>query len=365
MRVRRGFTLIELLVVIAIIAVLIALLLPAVQAAREAARRAQCVNNLKQLGLAVHNYHSSNNCLPAHDLYWANTCQGSWSYSWTMALMPNLEQSALFNAFNCSFGGNLTQNTSVSYLQLNSMLCPSDNVKVRPQSPWGMHNYHPNVGGPGTIRPYSGTIVPGATTCPYNGNGWAVGLDYPNLATFGFEAVVDGTSNTGLFSERLVGLSGNPSVYPNGSTDSKRGIYLLTGTTPAPGTGTTAAAQSFLQLCQSMPITQASAVSNAAGAYWAFSYPWHLAYSGYSHFGPPNALTCVANVAGSSAVPNPADPEWGGRSHDVPPTSNHSGGVNVCMADGSVKFIKDTVNLATWWALGSKNLGETISADSY
>src|SRR6202789_575297 len=89
----RGFTLIELLVVIAIIAVLIALLLPAVQAAREAARRAQCTNNLKQLGLAVHNYISSNNVLPLKTMWPNNEAVGwGWSYGWPLALLPNIEQ---------------------------------------------------------------------------------------------------------------------------------------------------------------------------------------------------------------------------------------------------------------------------------
>src|SRR5687768_1258923 len=88
---RRAFTLIELLVVIAIIAVLIALLLPAVQAAREAARRSQCVNNLKQLGLAAHNYHSTNNALPAMQIYNSNNCVGGYSFGWAAALLPNLE----------------------------------------------------------------------------------------------------------------------------------------------------------------------------------------------------------------------------------------------------------------------------------
>jgi len=112
---RRGFTLIELLVVIAIIAVLIALLLPAVQAAREAARRAQCVNNLKQLGLAVHNYLSSNNVLPLGDLYPSGSNQATtttpvirgngsntYTYGWTLSILPQMEQQPLFNAVNFS-----------------------------------------------------------------------------------------------------------------------------------------------------------------------------------------------------------------------------------------------------------------------
>ena len=98
---RRGFTLIELLVVIAIIAVLIGLLLPAVQAAREAARRSQCVNNLKQLGLAVHNYHDVNMVLPMQTLYPTASAESyGWSYGWGLGLLPHLEQTPAYNAFN-------------------------------------------------------------------------------------------------------------------------------------------------------------------------------------------------------------------------------------------------------------------------
>src|SRR5262245_44610308 len=114
MRRRSGFTLIELLVVIAIIAVLIALLLPAVQSAREAARRAQCTNNLKQLGLAAHNYVQQNNVLPLQTMYPASAdVSWGWSYGWPLALLPNIEQTPAFNALNFAtgfFGNSATVN---------------------------------------------------------------------------------------------------------------------------------------------------------------------------------------------------------------------------------------------------------------
>src|SRR4051812_36495385 len=136
MRKRRfGFTLIELLVVIAIIAVLIALLLPAVQAAREAARRSQCTNNLKQLGLAVHNYVSTNSVLPQQCTFPSGSDQSwGWSYSWGLGLLPHMEQQPAFNAFNFSLGffgnqnGNTYQqgNNTVCQLKIAGFLCPSD-----------------------------------------------------------------------------------------------------------------------------------------------------------------------------------------------------------------------------------------------
>src|SRR5215213_8186435 len=145
-RVPAGFTLIELLVVIAIIGVLIALLLPAVQAAREAARRVQCTNNLKQLGLALHNYESANGIVVMQSMYPAGNypptkshTTGGASYGWTVALLPFLEQAPLFNAFNFSAyvwntgvkEAHPGANTTVGYTQLGSLLCPSDGAPAR------------------------------------------------------------------------------------------------------------------------------------------------------------------------------------------------------------------------------------------
>ena len=358
---RRAFTLIELLVVIAIIGVLIGLLLPAVQAAREAARRAQCVNNLKQMGLAVHNYQSSNNCLPPSCNYFAPTCTGGWVLNWAVALLPNLEQTSMFNAANFSFTGDNPANYTVTYNQLSAFLCPSDGQQQRPQIPWGSTNYGGNVGGPGVIKSWSGTIVPSYNICPYipypqPGSQWW-GQD-ANLGTFGLESVVDGTSNTGLFSERLRGLSGDPIVKTGSGINTRRAVYQGDSSATPPDSGSGALALQFINNCKSLPAGTPSLHSNLSGAYWAFSFPWHTAYNSYSHFGPPNSLTCMGNNGQS-------DDMWGGRISLTPPSSGHSGGVNVCMTDGSVKFIKDSINLNTWWALGTRNGGEVIDAGSY
>src|SRR4051812_43436788 len=121
---RRGFTLIELLVVIAIIAVLIALLLPAVQAAREAARRSQCINNLKQLGLAVMNYESGNGALPPTS--WLPGSGKGNDFSMKARLLPFMEQQAAFNALNMSYYGTDSRNWTVETMTINTFLCPSD-----------------------------------------------------------------------------------------------------------------------------------------------------------------------------------------------------------------------------------------------
>ncbi len=148
-RLRRAFTLIELLVVIAIIAVLIALLLPAVQAAREAARRAECVNNLKQIGLAMHNYHDTMGSLPPGKL---ECCYGTWQ----AYIMPFMEQSALFNAYNTqgnstlntSEGGVLryagAANTTATTARIKGLTCPSDTPATARTVT--SHNYVTNFG---------------------------------------------------------------------------------------------------------------------------------------------------------------------------------------------------------------------------
>ena len=212
---REGFTLIELLVVIAIIAVLIALLLPAVQSAREAARRAQCTNNLKQLGLAVHNYHTTYNALPAECMQLGCSYSGSgsaapgpswgWNASWPIALLPNIEQGPLYNAYNSGwspdpqFPNNVGINTTVTFNALSVLLCPSDNQKSRPNYPYAPMNYKGNGGGPGVISWQNGTIVDMFTCSTSNAvpiNGWPVGTCWwranANFGYFGLEGVTDG-----------------------------------------------------------------------------------------------------------------------------------------------------------------------------
>jgi prepilin-type N-terminal cleavage/methylation domain-containing protein/prepilin-type processing-associated H-X9-DG protein len=374
----RGFTLIELLVVIAIIAVLIALLLPAVQAAREAARRAQCINNLKQLGLAVNNYHSSFNAIPPHDMFLGPTNDMGWGWnaSWAVLILPNIEQQPLWNAYNfgCCGPDNLV-NSTVSYTGISSFLCPSEDQKVRPAQPWAPTNYAGNYGGPGTIRMWSGTIVE-FLTCSVSGdkiNGWTPGTYWwgadSNLGIFGFEGVTDGTSNTALFSEKVMGFSNfssnvNPIVgQVGGSQDQRRGIYLvnnlplMTNGAGGPAFPGPVAATQAVQICQSLAGGTQGNTSWLLGFSWALGYPWHSTVNQYHHYNTPNKLTCL----------NPGDPGglWGGTSGMVTASSNHTGGVNVCFVDGSVKFIKDSVSPNAWWALGTRNGGEALGSDQY
>jgi len=372
---RRGFTLIELLVVIAIIAVLIALLLPAVQSAREAARRAQCTNNLKQLGLAVHNYHSTYNALPAETMwmgatYGAQSLSGSWGWnaSWPVCLLPNIEQGPLYNAYNQGWASDQPQNSTVGYTAIAAFLCPSDNQKVRPNYPWAPMNYAGNQGGPGIIRHWSGTIETPFTCSTSNQipiNGWGVGTCWwgadSNLAYFGLEGVTDGSSNTALFSEKLLGASTSDPNPTISASNAKRGIYLLnpSGAGSTYATGNPTLAIQNIQLCNSQAGTTASNTGWLLGFSWTLGYPWHGAVNRYDHYNTPNKVTClIQNESTGSGL-------WGGAAGLVTPTSNHPGGVNVCFTDGSVRFVKDSVGAQAWWAIGTRNGGETLSSDSY
>jgi prepilin-type N-terminal cleavage/methylation domain-containing protein/prepilin-type processing-associated H-X9-DG protein len=353
----RGFTLIELLVVIAIIAVLIALLLPAVQAAREAARRAQCVNNLKQLGLAVHNYVSQQNVLPPFAQNYTNVGPWqAWPMGWSASLLPGLEQTTMFNATNWVWGAWDTTNYTVSKSQLTVLICPSEN-RPAPSWPNTKLNYMANLGGPASVAVWSGPIAP----MKHDANGSdSGGPTNGNCASFGFESVLDGTSNTVMFSEKLVGGgAGYAAPVTPGSNMAKR-FFFPTSFQVNSDKGNSAEALQFAQTCKTLPGTATANLQS--GEY--FGFLWNSAAcntnennSGYNHTNTPNGLSCMASNTQNSYL--------GGYTDAITATSNHPGGVNCCMADGSVRFVKDTINFQTWWAIGTRNQGEVVSSDSY
>jgi len=342
-RTRRGFTLIELLVVIAIIAVLIALLLPAVQAAREAARRSQCTNNLKQIALAFHNYISANGAMPPAKIY-----SGSCSYTnpggqvlnttaYTMVL-GYMEQTALLNAYNFSHasnntawtGGNLNvvgtglTNTTVVGSMVNSFWCPSD---VQPDlvndtntaSTWPYWRVNARRSNYLLSTSYfTDYYCPGSGATVYNPPmGWR-GTFYNDLST-DLAQITDGTSNTFLTGESTNGIS----HYDQGSTASppRYGPYWGSGT--------------------------------------------HTAV--HSRIDPPTSTAAIAFLPnGKSGYLYPASSEFGKKApYAWNFSSNHSGGVNMAMVDGSVRFIKNSISIYTWWSLATMNGAEVISADSY
>ena len=369
-RLRRGFTLIELLVVIAIIAVLIALLLPAVQAAREAARRSQCTNNLKQLGLAMHNYVSQQGTFPpvvqngGKNSVWGTPYFDPWPLDWTASILPQMEQQPLYNALNFNFssgfnGGDM-QNTTVLATQVSSLLCPSENLKNPSNGPGTRKNYMANVGGPGMISAWSGMF-----TCLKDDAGSYAGC-YTNSnsgSTFGFESITDGSSNTAMLSESLIG-SGPPANQVTIGTNKRKSTYLFpTGLNIANDQGIAGVAQAmnFVNTCKSLPGATVGfgGLTPPNGNFWIAGNPGScLMWDSYNHFMPPNSAGCDnandGNTGGYATVPDA-----------FPPSSNHPSGVNVGFADGSVRFIKDTININNWWAIGSRNLGEIVSADGY
>ena len=359
----RGFTLIELLVVIAIIAVLIALLLPAVQAAREAARRSQCVNNLKQLGLACMNYESSNGCFPAHSMMYPTGATAQLPWSWIPSLLQYTEQTPMFNACNflvepmyTGFGGRMNSTVSIAVLSL--LNCPSESNPPQLRS-WdgsgnapfyGVTNYVGNMGGPGVLQVASGTIVPVKS---------ALVSDYTSgtFAPVTIGGVSDGTSNTALISERLIGQN---VVFTRSSPNAKRGIFTPASGSPVPGTA--AQALAFVQACNSIPGSQGVYAMRTPGQLWIATFPQWVVVNGYTHFGTPNQVSCYNP---SDPGSNTSTPAYVGLAGSAPPTSNHSGGVNMAFADGSVHFIKDSISPPTFWALGSRAGGEVLSSDSY
>jgi len=360
-RVRRGFTLIELLVVIAIIAVLIALLLPAVQAAREAARRAQCINNLKQLGLGVHNYISTNNCFPPlmGNFNRAATGatplegQGDWPLSWAVALLPNLEQTAIFNAANYSQGAPQPQNATLIQTRVATLICPSESLASGPWQVSSWSNYAASFGGPADIAAWNGVF----SMMRDSSTGLCACYSNSNSGTVGVQSVVDGTSNTCMFSERLMGIpspGGGPQVAASAPNAIRVGFPITS--TVSVDSGNAAEATTVMQACKSVAGSTLSMNGHNAwsGGVWAGSHSGTMRFNSYNHWNTPNGLTCITTGGGPGTIGDL-----------LTASSNHSGGVNVGMADGSARFIKNTVNPQTWWALGSRNGGEVLSSDSF
>jgi len=354
MRSRRGFTLIELLVVIAIIAVLIALLLPAVQAAREAARRMQCVNNLKQIGLALHNYHQVNESFPMGSGSGMLTTVGNYQAKECWAahgpLLPFMGEVPLYNACNFNWSPDEPCNQTVDSTQVKGYLCPTDpNATVMTNGNNGVlttgnNSYFASIGPTTDIR---GTLV---NTAPSYAS-------IPTAGMFAFQQskrlaqLTDGTSNTIAFAESTVGIPGQ--------TARQKLIGLAKLTLPA------AAIQ---QNAFTNPAGVNSGIAACSAAWQAGSTASVDIQRGDSWQQGGICMTMFNTVC----TPNDQADEWAYCSNSSGAVANysnadsyHPGGVNALMGDGSVKFVKNSVNQTAWWALGSIAGGEVVSSDSY
>ena len=338
-RVTRGFTLIELLVVIAIIAVLIALLLPAVQAAREGARRAQCTNNMKQIGLAIANYESAIGCIVSG--YVSGTGAHGWTgvqgydpdpatgdngpgWGWLALLLPYAEQTPLANAINFSMPTWTAENGTVVKVQLAVYLCPSAN---NPNATCSMVDANMNA------LPVANTQFARANyqyNQGWNDTGMPVNVNYDDPvrgcngplyrnSRITYAAVSDGLSNTVVAGEKTP--------------------YL-------------------------------------ADATWVGIIPGyrHFAYNAFASAGTGGlnvnydyAAAALAVHSGPSLYESPVviHPPNSPLGHTDEMYALHPGGANVLMGDGSVRFVKSSVNLLSWQALSSRSNGEVISGDSY
>lgn len=365
-----GFTLVELLVVIAIIGLLVGLLLPAVQSAREAARRIQCANNLKQIGLALHNYESAHRTFPFSSTSAPGTGSvcGNGFFSWMAMLLPHIEQNPLYESIDFRIGlasqCNLPSASSHRSVRLNlphpnayaagvivpSFLCPSD-ILTRDESTGNASpapgSYAANIGWP------MGSFLPGGA--PISRHNGFMGLVNPRIEIPWHERYVrhqsftDGLSNTTAISERMM-----QTLVP-ARTSWGWEYYEITPGTPQALLSYCGATinrsrdlASWIRFCDG--VSEPDPVySKPHGRAWMSG--WTLAANTYMHVYPPNRRNCHL-YGGEHSGEN-----------IVTASSRHTGGAQTVMGDGRVVFQSNSIDPFIWWAIGSRDGGEVVEID--
>ncbi len=343
---RRGFTLIELLVVIAIIGILISLLLPAVQAAREAARRIQCTNNLKQIGLALHNYHGTHNALPIGCIVTRDSAGNPLFGGWgpLARILPYIEGQNQYNACNFSLKNETPENITAMGLVTATFLCPSDPSTGKVFVDDGVNRANTNYGmNRGDWYVWGGLVSKQAPRAPFRTN-----------ESFPFSSFTDGLSSTMVVAEVKCGFP-----YLRNCSGL---VYAPLNSTPIPGTDASAAMIAQYTSCSG---GIAEIKPEAGHAEWEDG---NVNQSGFTTAWTPNKKT--PGQFGGISYPDVdliaiREEEGGPTFAAVTSRSFHPGGVNVLLGDGSVRFLKDTINGSVWRALGSPGGGEIISGNDF
>ena len=351
----RGFTLIELLVVIAIIAVLIALLLPAVQMAREAARRAQCRNNLKQIGLAMANYESTHGVYPPSgmrsDNGWSGNPHVDQVWSMKVFLLPFLEGNSIYNATNITrasvsfldpnlgWGGfpGHDPNRTMRIQRIEVYLCPSE-ISNHPGNYDAQAAGNSYAANGGTERYYNNWRSNGVEYWP----GWDDAVAKP----VGVREITDGTTFTAAFSEWVMGRAQGDLGRAINEKDPKAVVW--------DGNGQNATSFPFNDPEGDLKYETACQASTGyswdwKGEYWTWGNTGRG--GGIGHTMRPNRKSCNAG--------------WDTPTHLLAPSSMHPGGVNMLFCDGTVRFISDGIEYNIFRAIGTRNGGEVISNNAF